>query len=329
MRRQAVARERSAFRPGTLANQESHVLLYIAFTIYYAFQDFPVTAGVLRDHAEFLLRTYMSPKSVANAISSVKSFHRRFNFDISAFGEYRLALFMRALPLTVRHVTQRAPPLTLAILRRLCALAHTQGSLGVAFAALLSTAFYSMARLFSLVPAAVDSFDHTRLPTLADVKIGTHCFWLLLKWGKNFQASDQAFTVPLHADLGSPACPVSNLRFLLKLRHGVSAVAPLFAAGVGGKRGGRERQVVFTLTLARTWLSTLLTLLGEGRGGYTFHSFRRGACTLAFEQGAALEDIKSLGGWRSDAVKVYLPLDTARSRAATALSSLAPLASRK
>ena len=62
-------------------------------------------------------------------------------------------------------------------------------------------------------------------------------------------------------------------------------------------------------------------LFGPSPACLHFHPLRRGACHLAFGQGASVTDIQALGGWRSQAVACYLPLDAARARAAASLSA--------
>ncbi|KAK0519537.1 hypothetical protein OC835_007492 [Tilletia horrida] len=43
-----------------------------------------------------------------------------------------------------------------------------------------------------------------------------------------------------------------------------------------------------------------------GRPAFTGHSFRIGAATYYWHQGATVDQIKLLGGWASDAFRVYL-----------------------
>ena len=83
---------------------------------------------------------------------------------------------------------------------------------------------------------------------------------------------------------------------------------------------GDALQFFFTLKTAREWLSLGLLELGEQEHGYSFHSLRRGVCTRAFQRGADATDIKLLGGWRSEAVRLYIPDIDARARAASSLT---------
>ena len=308
-----------AFRPGTRANHKSHALLFIAFSFHFGFQDFPARAQGLVCFGEFLLRSYKCPKSVLNALASVCRLHFMHGFSLQAFEEPSLFLWRRALPLTLRHIPAAAPPFPLQVLQRACILTSSLGARGRVFAALLAVTFYSMARLSSLLPRSLSTFDHTRQPTLADVRVEGSSLVLWLKWAKNCQLASQGFWVPLLPCPGSPACPVMRVPDLQKLTAGLPRSAPLFSfPAVGADFGGRTG-TGFTAGLARSWLSCTLAAMGEGGRGLTFHSLRRGACTLAFRQGAQLSDLQQLGGWRSDAVRGYFSEADARRRAATCL----------
>ena len=313
------ARTGKAFRPGTVANRLSHVKLYAAFSLHFQLQDFPAPVLTLLLFAEFLLRSCKAPKSVCNALSSLRTFHLLNGLPVDAFQDFQLSLFKRALPLTVRHVPAPAAPMPLGVLERLCTLSGSLGRAGRVFAALLATVYFTMARLSSVAPPRGDGYDTTRYPTLGDLVRTPQGFDLRLKWAKNRQAPSQALVAPLRPLGSSPACPVRLLEALVRSSQGSEGGAPLFQLHLeGGHRGTAAS--FFTAPVARGWLSTLLAHLGLASAAYTFHSLRRGACHLAFERGASLEDIKFLGGWRSQAVLDYLPAQPARARTAPALA---------
>ena len=206
-----------AFRPGTRANHRSHMLLYLAFAIYFQFQDVPALARVVASFGEFLLRSFTCAKSALNTLASVSRFHYIQGFSGAAFEEPEVALWRRALPLTARGAPSAAPPFPLALLQRACSLSATLGPRGQIFAALLAITFHSMARLSSLLPSSLSSFDPSRQPTLGDVRDEGTASSLLIKWDKNCQAVGQGFWVPLLPCPGSAACPVARLADLRAL----------------------------------------------------------------------------------------------------------------
>ena len=308
-----------AFRPGTRDNQRSHALLYVAFTIYFAFRDIPAAPKTLLCYAEFLLRSYRAPKSVTNALSSVRRLHIDLCADQSAFTSPLVERWRRALPLTIRDATEAAPPMPLPLLDKLCALAHDAGEEGRVVGALLAICFFTMARLSSLVPVSSGAFDGTRLPVCSDARREREGYLINLKWSKTRQTQATPDWVPLAPRNGFSACPVAAITGLLERVPKPPACAPLFAL-----RGRSNVSSFRSLTgpMARAWLKALLWSLGQA--GYTFHSLRRGACSLAFASGCELSDIKLHGGWRSEAVNLYFSHADARRRVANTLANPQP-----
>ena len=270
---------------------------------------------------EFLLRDYKAPRSVTNAFSSVRAFHLDSGMDASAFSSRQLSLFRRALPITLRHVPARAPPLPFLVLERLCTAARERGTEGVVFAALLAVTFFAMSRLSSLAHPSTEPYDFTRYPSFADVRVVSGQVSLQLKWGKCSQAAEQGFSVPLLPLKGSRACPVALLATLAAQAAGPPESTPLFCLTRRRRRAGRARPQFLTAGSARSWLSSLLQQLGLSGEGYTFHTLRRGACSRAYREGASLPDLQFLGGWRGESIHLYAPAEAARARAAKYLTA--------
>ena len=316
--RRAADRRREAFRPGTRANVRSHVLLYVAFVHAFSFTDFPTSARVLQAFGEFLLLSCTAPKSVLNALGSVKHFLLDHHLDVAAFADRDLFLWRRALPHSCRHVRAQAPAMPFVLLEQLCVLSLQLGEVGVVFAALVALLFATMARLSSFLPESASAFDVTRLPTFSDVVHWEGVWQLRIKWAKAHQDAAEGFWVPLLPVGGSPACPVTRWVDLRNLSGSRGGLHPLFWCP-GVRRPGASYSLPLAMPVAREWLRILLHRLGRGECGSSFHSFRRGACTRAFLQGGQEQDIRRLGGWRSDAVRAYLPVRASRRRAARAL----------
>ena len=184
LQQMASRRRKQAFRPGTVANQDSAALLYLAFTIYYRFTDLPASEGTLLCFAEFLLRSYSAAKSVTNTLSAVKRLHLDLRLPTEVFESPALHRWKRALPLTVRCVPHRAPPLPLAILEQLCSRTAAWGHRGRNMAALYSLLFHTLTRLSTLLPVSEARFDPTRNATPADCIWVRGKLWFRVKWKK-------------------------------------------------------------------------------------------------------------------------------------------------
>ena len=299
----------------------SHVKLYVAFAQGFGLPDFPATLNSLQAFAEFLLQSVQAPKSVFNALASIKHAHKDLLLPVEVFDDWQLQKWRRAVGITCRHVPNPAPALPFELLEQLCELAGRLGEAGEVLAALLSFLFATMARLSSLLAEDDGVYDVTRLPTFEDLRFWEGIWQLKIKWAKAHQEAADGFWVPLLALGDSPACPVKRGARLRALAAGQGCRQPLFQC-LGGGQGQDLSGKPLTKRVARAWLGVLLQRVGRDGEGFTYHSFRRGACSRAFEQGALEADIRQLGGWRSEAVRDYVPARLARRRAAASLTKL-------
>ena len=125
-----------AFRPGTVQNHNSHIKSYVRFRIAFGLVDFPASGNTLSLFAEFLCRSFTSPRSVTNTLSSVKFFHLLLGFSTLGFDSFHFALTKRALTRSVRHLVRQVEPITPVMLDRICDWSMNMGAKGLAFKAL-------------------------------------------------------------------------------------------------------------------------------------------------------------------------------------------------
>ena len=113
--------------------------------------------------------------------------------------------------------------------------ARVLGKWGPPFQALVVFAFFTFARLSSLVPVCASSFDHTRWPTLGDLSTVGNGATLRLAYSKTQQQADGGFLVPMRAS-SFPPCPVALAQGLLRraTRLQLPLSAPLRGLGGGG-----------------------------------------------------------------------------------------------
>ena len=111
----------------------------------------------------------------------------------------------------------------------------------------------------------------------------------------------------LPVDDADPWSPGTILRQMIVVRHNLrtgqsppSSMAPLFQNGRQGQLSSR--------TVVDFMRKVLLAQRMEPKqvARCSGHSFRIGGATRLFQLGAAPEVLKSLGGWSSDAYRVYV-----------------------
>ena len=321
LRQRAKVRQSQAFAPGTTANHILHLKIFLAFTAFFTLQPFPATLATLLTFIEFLAITYTSPKAVTNVLSTIKFYHERGGHSLQIFRHLQVRLACRSLAFTMRTHIHRAPPFPVALLRPLTAAATRFGHWDLAFRALALFAFYTFARLGSLVPPSSQGFDTSRFPTMGDLLLTGGGASLRLKFSKTRQGADGGYWVPLLPST-HPPCPVACAQALVKrARHlGLPPTCPLFA----GITPGGTRVSPLNQTQARGFLRGALAVLGLPPTSFSFHSFRRGGCTLAAERGATEADLALHGDWRSEAIRDYYPAASARARVAATLAGPSP-----
>ena len=155
MRDRVARRQKQAFAPGTRANHLSHLRIFLLFSVFFGLQAFPADVRTLLLFLEFLTLSFASPKSVANVMASVKFHHERLGFDLQRFEHIRLRLALRSLGRTMRTAPSQAAPFPPQLLAPLVGFADRLGPWALAFRALVILAFFTFARLSSLVPLRV------------------------------------------------------------------------------------------------------------------------------------------------------------------------------
>ena len=285
--------------------------------MFYDLLPFPASVDTLLCFIEFLTLSYRAPKAVSNVVASIRFHHERLGHGDGQFSHIRVRLALRSLAFTMRNHVSPAPPLPFRLLAPLVGAARILGDWDLPFGTLAVFAFFTFARLSSLVPPRTGVFDPSRWPTLGDLRVTEGMATLVIRYSKTRQTADGGFVVPLRASQAQP-CPVALAAALLVRARslGLPPSAPLFSS----RGAGRRAPISLTQGQARRFLKLTLRAAGVAPDAFSFHSFRRGGCSLAFERGAAEPDLALQGDWRSAAVRSYYPARLARDRVALALA---------
>ena len=171
-------------------------------------------------------------------------------------------------------------------------------SISFDFSSLYLLTFFSFLRISNILPHSTTSFDKTRQLARGDVILQPQGAVVLVKWSKTIQNRKNTATVSIPALGDSPLCPITALRTMIQ-KIPASENDPLFL--VPKVKG----LVPLTDSVARKHLKDVCRLL-QMQNPVTFHDFRRGSASWAFQNGVPLEQIMKHGTWRSDAVWSYL-----------------------
>ena len=284
---------------GTWMNKLSHLRSYLAFTVYYGAQDFPVLLGVLLRFIAMLGRGSLAYNSATNIISSIKFFALLLDpSSAEVFDAVLVSASLRGLkaqlsrpvhqklPVSVKHLAKFHEVLDLANEKHLSA-----------WCAML-LCFFGCLRLSNLVPQSQPQFDPLKQLKRDDIFFSEefNLVFVFFKWAKTNQNSSKVSWIPIS--------PVSDNRFNLKVQfeklfYMVKAPdsAPLFSFG---------KETFHTKYSLVKLLDSVLSKAGLDPKDYSWHSFRRGSAMFAFELGLADSAVQMLGDWSSSAYKNYL-----------------------
>ena len=151
-----------------------------------------------------------------------------------------------------------------------------------------------------MVPPSRRKFEPSKHLCRRDISVCPAGLSVLLKWSKTNQSSARLVQIPIVPIPGSPLCPLTAYKNMLKLVP-ASPASPAFSLP-----DSNSKRVCLTHATFVSHLQQLISLTGRDPKGFTGHSFRRGGATFAFRSGVPGELIQLQGDWRSDAYLRYL-----------------------
>ncbi len=126
--------------------------------------------------------------------------------------------------------------------------------------------------------------------------LNRHGLNVRIKWTKTNQKAMQALVIPIPKLKDRQLDPVKSYRKMVA-KIPAAPNAPLFSLPNGDP---------MTVKQFRKVLKGKLQDVGYSTSNFSAHSLRRGACSLAFLQGASVIDIKKQGTWTSNCVEQYI-----------------------
>ena len=165
---------------------------------------------------------------------------------------------------------KQAQPLTPDILLDILAQLDLEKKPDLVFWATLVIGFFGMLRKSNLMPDTKKGFDPSKQLMRSHIYFQEYLAILRITWVKNIQFRQRTLEIPLFAIPGSPLCPVTLLKLLMK--NPGKPQHPLF--GIKGK-------VVFTYSQFQTKLRKVLKAAGYRECAFSTHSMRcGGGCKL-------------------------------------------------
>lgn len=268
-------------------------------------------------YAEFLARSFQSPRAIRNYISGIRLLHKYLGLDCASLVSFELDLILRALDLTMLHVPNQRTPIDSHTLKDICAACDSIGALGAVCKVAFLFGYFGFLRQSNIAPKNAAVFNCKQHTCRGDVLFHPPGLVIIVKWTKTIQRGERTPLIPLPAIPGSPLCPVQAYKDMLTLAPTMSPNAPLLQ--LPGQ--GHARTTTLTVRQLAQVFNTILVHLGYTKHMYSLHSLRAGGATSAFNAGVDFIHIKRHGTWKSDCFWSYITTKSVEnSPVATALA---------
>ena len=263
------------------------------------FLNLPIVCSIhnLLIFGEYLYNNKISCKVIKHYFLSLSNCAAFYNLDTKHFTHPLLSRFLRSISI---NSSFSPSPKGIFDIRTIYLISLSCDILSdpLLFRAIFLVSFYGFLRMSNIAPHSLSKFDPNKHFLRKDLIFGHPRAHLVMKWSKTLQSSHSYHIVQLPSISNPFLCPVTALKTLLKSRP-LPPSFPLFAT-----IHSPYPQVIDTV--ARDALKTVLRHRGLPTVGYPFHTFRRSGATFAFNHNVNLQNIMSLGTWRSSAVWSYI-----------------------
>ena len=246
---------------------------------------------------EFLYSNAVSPRVIANYVSSLKTAAKKYKWDSEPLHHQLVSAYLRSISI---NSTFTPTPRGTFGLETLTGISKACDRLQdpVLYRAILLTSFFAFLRMSNIAPHSRARFDPGRHLLRQEIIFASPGAHILLKWSKTMQNRTAHQFVQIPQLPNSDLCPVTAIQSLLDSRP-LPPTSPLFVHE-------KPDCLVVIDTTIRDALKSILLHIVHPSEGFGFHVFRRSGATVAFDHQVPLEHIMAHGLWRSNAVWNYL-----------------------
>jgi hypothetical protein len=251
----------------------------------------------LMSYIAFLART-LKPASIGCYLNVIRIIHLEAGLPNPLKENFEVNMIRRGVARQLGVPPQQKLPLTIPILLKIFNVLDMTLPGDLSFWAACLLGFFGLMRKNTLLPKSEMKYENCILQ--GDIiNLCADSFVLQVRHSKTIQFGQRVLQIPFFFCESVNLCPVKALMFHL-LVSPLPDSDPLFSFVLNG----RTASLTHSVFVAR--LRTCLRLCGYEPMSYSGHSFRRGGCTMSFEAGLSIIDIKMRGDWRSHAFERYI-----------------------
>lgn len=284
----------TAFRPGTVKNQQHILFGYIstALTFNLDFRNPSVILVLL--YVEHLARSLKTSSAVNSNFSSLKALIARLQLPLYPFQHPHVAAMLRSIGLHKRTVTfQRPPASTDVIVKILRYTDNLPHALQLRLAILLM--FTTNMRQSNIFPSSQRTFDPDRMLLRKDVTLTSSSVAVTNKWSKSSQQISSLRYQIIPRAMSPRLCTWTAAQALFSKFPHRYANQPLIHFD--------DFSPIPIFFIVKRWNQALAAARLDP--SLTLHSLRRGGASYLQQAGVPLPDVARHGGWRSAAVLRY------------------------
>ena len=238
----------------------------------------------------------ISSAAIAGYIAAVKHHFVLYGFSLAAFQSKLLYLLQKSLSLNAPLRVRRKGIIDINLLQQIV-YACEKLQYPYIYKSIFLLAFFTFLRISNFAPLTTSGFDSTRHLTRGDLVWGHPGAHLIVKWAKNMQGRTECHVIQIPLLNNKLLCPVTILHTYFRKFPAVAS-SPMFVHPITMRP--------ITQNDIRQALAQILIYLNIPQGYITFHCFRRSGATFCFNHNLPLQNIKHHGGWKSNAVWLYL-----------------------
>ncbi len=256
---------------------------------------------ILHLYVAHLAVTMKSPDCVKNYVSLLKQMLVLKGVDAQIFDDHILRTMLCGLNRFMKHRVKPAVPVTPDLSREMFQHVDTANVQQLVTWVATLLGFYLFLHKSNLVPVSKNKVDALQILLQQDICTNAHDYLVYIKWTKIRQAGSQEFWLLLLSNSDPIVCLVYWLTRMLAI---IPASPQFPLLGMWDKHKNYQP---LTYNMFRRILAKWMKAAGI-TGRCTPHGLRHGGATWAFAQGIALDAIKKMGDWYSDAYLKYIDI---------------------
>ena len=293
----------AAWSTNTLSTRNSQWKKYLKFCSDIDQIPLPADIQTIVRFLVFLARG-CKYSTINNYLSAVIALHKFYGYDVIFRDSFLVKLVMRGLKSQLGDQKCQMQPLSVSQMR---AIHHStvRSSLDETLWGVLMLSFRSLLRKSNIVPESTGSMRH--VVRRKDVVFSPQGVTIFVRSTKTLQTQEYVLELPINFVKDKVFCAASALQDHIAFAPGPDD-GPLFLK----QANGRWVPILYKEVLA--FIKLGVTNIGLPQHEYGTHSFRRAGAGFLHGIGVPLEDIMSMGDWRSLAVLDYLITPTSRKR---------------